>query len=115
MEEIELLVTEVVTNAVIHGPEAHPGGIGLDILEFDDMLRIEVRDQGPGFTPSVPERPSLDGEGGRGLYLIDAVADRWGVNGDGVTLVWFELAIDRTGSMSNGYGEPSAKHVLVHS
>jgi hypothetical protein len=52
-------------------------------------LRVEVSDRGPGFAPA-PHRPSPVDAGGRGLFLVDALADRWG-SADGGTRVWFEV------------------------
>ncbi len=54
-----------------------------------DVVRVEVIDEGRGFRPSVRE-PRADAEGGWGLYLVDQLADRWGVRDDG-RVVWAEL------------------------
>jgi anti-sigma regulatory factor (Ser/Thr protein kinase) len=48
-----------------------------------------VTDHGPGFEPA-PARPGPDQVAGRGLFLVDALADRWG-SADGGTRVWFEV------------------------
>jgi serine phosphatase RsbU (regulator of sigma subunit)/anti-sigma regulatory factor (Ser/Thr protein kinase) len=84
-----LLLSEVVTNSVVHGGSGSTDWIGLDVELSPAALRVEVRDRGPGFRPA----PSLPGPlqpGGRGLFLVDELADRWGV-GDGGRSVWFEL------------------------
>ena len=85
-----LLLTEVVTNSVIHGGSKDSSDwIGLDVELSPEALRVEVRDHGPGFRPA-PALPSPMETGGRGLYLVDELADRWGV-ADGGRRVWFEL------------------------
>ncbi len=70
-----LAVSEAVTNAVRHGA----GQIELCVAVGDGRIRIEVGDDGP----EVPQRrPPGDGlgEGGRGLYLLDALTARWGTD-----------------------------------
>ena len=54
-------------------------------------LRAEVTDTGPGFAPRERDR-DLDEPGGWGLVLVESIAKRWGVERDGGTRVWFELA-----------------------
>lgn len=86
IETATLLVSEVVANAVIHA------GSVLDLKVWVDTkrLRVEVAD-------SMPVAPVIKNGGtetttGRGMFLIDALADRWGtdVHDSGKT-VWFEL------------------------
>jgi anti-sigma regulatory factor (Ser/Thr protein kinase) len=67
-----------------------PGWIELRALVLPEAVRVEVVDPGPGFRPQVP-RPTLDQTSGRGLFLVENVADRWGMYNDGTTSVWFEL------------------------
>ena len=57
---------------------------------WNDEVRIEVCDHGDGFTPT-PRLGALDEPGGFGLYLIGRLADRWGVETDDGTTVWFVL------------------------
>jgi anti-sigma regulatory factor (Ser/Thr protein kinase) len=92
-----LLVSELVTNAV----EASAGGagrdpgklpmVGLGIRLTADSLVLEVADG----NPLCPVRQELDIEGdhGRGLLLVDALADAWGHRAaDGGKIVWCEMA-----------------------
>ncbi|MEA2197518.1 MAG: hypothetical protein QOJ25_1569 [Solirubrobacteraceae bacterium] len=86
-----LLVSEVVTNAVIHSGAPCQTNITLCASMSDaGAIRIEVIDGGDGFTP-VPRDPSSPG-GGYGLYLVDRESLCWGVDRSGGTRVWFELA-----------------------
>ena len=48
-------------------------------------------DRGPGFSPPNID-PDPEKAGGWGLWLVEQVADRWGIHGTGGTCVWFELA-----------------------
>ncbi|TMM04410.1 MAG: ATP-binding protein [Actinobacteria bacterium] len=90
LDIVRLLVSELVANAVIHGRAQDHGGIELDVAIDDRRLRIDVADGGPGFVPP-PRAPDADLEGGRGLQLVEAFSDRWGVIAEGVTQVWFEI------------------------
>jgi anti-sigma regulatory factor (Ser/Thr protein kinase) len=78
-----LMVSELVTNAVLHGV----GAISLRIDAELDTVRIEVADEGHVALSPNPE-PST--HGGWGLRIVDWLADDWGVL-DGSTKVWFRL------------------------
>ena len=55
-------------------------------------MHVEVSDPGPGFDKDAARRePSLTGEGGYGLNIIDKVAHRWGVKRNRFARVWFEI------------------------
>ncbi len=90
LDETELLVSEVVTNAVQHGG----GPIGLRFLldRASKRLRCEVTD-------TSPEQPQLgdsndEDESGRGLMIVEALADQWGSTPTetGKT-IWFERTL----------------------
>jgi serine/threonine-protein kinase RsbW len=88
--DVRLLVSELVTNAVRHANLAHGDMILLVIDLADSTLRVEVHDPGGGFVPTAPA-PDPARPSGWGLYLVAELADRWGVDSDDRTLVWFEL------------------------
>ncbi|MFJ9829721.1 ATP-binding protein [Streptomyces sp. NPDC101160] len=83
----ELLTSELVTNALVHTEQ---GAIVTATVD-PEQLRVEVRDFVPDLKqPSVP--PADDGTHGRGLVLVQALADSWGVDRSGAgKVVWFEL------------------------
>jgi anti-sigma regulatory factor (Ser/Thr protein kinase) len=85
-----LLLSEVVTNSVRHAGLGDDDAIEV-VLEAGAVLRVEVRDRGAGFEAAAlepdPARPS-----GWGLYLVEQLADRWGVDKGPPTTVWFELS-----------------------
>jgi anti-sigma regulatory factor (Ser/Thr protein kinase) len=91
LDDIRLLVSELVTNAIRHADSAAGGAdIGLDVSIEDGCIRVEVADPGPGFVPR--ERDSdTSRPGGWGLYLVDRIADRWGVVRNSMNRVWFEI------------------------
>jgi anti-sigma regulatory factor (Ser/Thr protein kinase) len=85
LDTVKSLVSELVNNAVVHGH----GRIDLTVAVSGSRVRAEVVDDGSGFEARV-RSVGLDDLGGRGLMLVDACADRWGVR-EGTTHVWFEL------------------------
>lgn len=89
--DLQLLVSEVVTNSVRHGGARHGENVDLRIALTTDQVRLEVRDPGPGFHDITPELPASDRGGGYGLYLVDLYAEEWGVSGAEGTCVWFEV------------------------
>ncbi len=88
MDEAELLVSELVTNAVVHG--APPVTVSVE-CDGTEGLRVAVTD-GSSRSP-VPRVADPDDESGRGIYLVDVISERWGVapgGGEGKA-VWFTL------------------------
>jgi len=90
LEDARLLVSELVTNAIRHAGLADDAVIRLVVQTGDRALRIEVCDPGPGFDASEPE-PDPGHPSGWGLYLVRELSDRWGVERNAETRVWFEL------------------------
>lgn len=93
-EETELLASEVVTNALIHGD----GDVHMDLRRYPNRVRVEVRDSDPHL--ALPVSISLaedEAEDGRGLLIVSAIASAWGnsPSGRGKT-VWFELPAPNT-------------------
>jgi anti-sigma regulatory factor (Ser/Thr protein kinase) len=88
-QTILLLVSEVVSNAVLHSAGPRDADIGLEALVRDDAVCITVIDAGEGFTPA-PRDPGRV-EGGYGLFLLAKAASRWEVQPGAPTRVCFEL------------------------
>jgi anti-sigma regulatory factor (Ser/Thr protein kinase) len=91
-EDMRLLVSELVTNSLRHTGSAD---IELEVWRSDEILRVAVSDQGAGFT--VNGSPQPGDASGWGLFMVDRLADRWGVQANGMTCVWFELVRPRAG------------------
>jgi anti-sigma regulatory factor (Ser/Thr protein kinase) len=87
-----LLVSEAVTNAVLHSASGDADGrFTVEYLLSDRRLRVEVSDDG-GVNGPRRRVHHLESITGRGLELFDALSDRWGVDGGpGGRTVWFEL------------------------
>lgn len=91
-----LLVSELVTNSVVHANVGPRRALTVDVTTLDDRVRIAVTDPGsrrkPCMLPSHPETP-----GGLGLLLVDELCETWGVRQDpGRTSVWCELLFDQS-------------------
>ena len=86
--QVELVVSELVTNSVRHGP-GEPITLWLAANSAGDIIG-EVRDQGGGAVALLP--PDAQPEvGGLGLVVVDALTTAWGVHPDS-TSVWFRFA-----------------------
>ena len=86
-EAFELIVSELFTNAVMHGQ----GPIELRMSARGDTVRLEVHDHGGGRPTLRQPDPTGARPGGWGLQLVDRLADAWGTAvEDHHTLVWVE-------------------------
>jgi anti-sigma regulatory factor (Ser/Thr protein kinase) len=93
LETLRLLVTELIGNSVRH---AKAEAITLRVVVGRSSVLAEVTDPGPGFDPDGTGNPRGD-HTGWGLYLVDQLAQRWGVSRNGrSSRVWFELQRERT-------------------
>ncbi|MEU7852784.1 ATP-binding protein [Nonomuraea sp. NPDC049141] len=96
VDDVQLVVSELITNAVAHTASGEPGGfVTVEVTSLDAATAyIEVIDEGAAVT--VPEVRNADvGEcGGRGLWLVAAVAVGWGVRDEGYRrrVVWAEMS-----------------------
>lgn len=89
--DLRLLVSELVGNSVRHSDGGEGATIRVRAARRDGRIQVQVIDHGPGFDWTRPTRS----DGGRGLPLVAALADRWGLTFDGGTIAWFELDLDR--------------------
>ena len=87
---LRLLVSELVTNSVRH-VTGSTQPVVLAVRVGSRRIRVEVHDGGSGFEPGKPEPRGADG--GFGLFLVERMASRWGVDTREGTRVWFELDV----------------------
>jgi anti-sigma regulatory factor (Ser/Thr protein kinase) len=88
---VELLTSELVANALHHGPA--DGEISVETDVVDGQLHVTVSDRGEG-APVVRDPPAT-ATGGRGMMLVDMLAGAWGTTPlpDGGKAVWFSVAL----------------------
>ena len=100
---VALLVSELVSNAVVHSDGPPESGVLLRARRLGNgAVRVEVTDQGTGFTP-VARDPDQHG-GGYGLYLVDKQAMCWGIDQQSGTCVWFEMPSPADARRRSGAG-----------
>jgi len=89
LPDLELVMAELVTNAVRHGGAGGP--LRLAATPEAEFLCVQVTDDGPGFVPR-PGAMASDEHGGYGLFLVERLTRRWGMTREnGRTRVWFEF------------------------
>jgi anti-sigma regulatory factor (Ser/Thr protein kinase) len=87
-EDVMIVVTELLTNAIRHPPRVVGGRIRLTVRREPDAVHVEVRDPGGGFAVPDPAR-----EGGLGLIAVDRISSDWGLTVTDATVVWSTIAI----------------------
>jgi anti-sigma regulatory factor (Ser/Thr protein kinase) len=91
-DDLAVLVSELVTNAIRHGrPD-----VELHLIVTGDLVRVEVYDEGDAFSAVRAHSIPISQSSGRGLVIVDTLATRWGV--DVATAaqaknVWCELSV----------------------
>jgi anti-sigma regulatory factor (Ser/Thr protein kinase) len=96
LADVQLLLSELVTNSLRHGGLRPGEVVHVAASLTNGSVRLEV--ENPGVEGEiVPRAPGMDGAGGFGLQLVDALSERWGVVRDGATCVWVEIAAHPTG------------------
>ncbi|MBC9731070.1 ATP-binding protein [Streptomyces sp. TRM68367] len=88
VDAARLVISELAGNAVVHGQGTT---VGFRIRRLvDGQVRLEINDHSPSATPE-PQTAAPDAEGGRGLWLVDALVAElngtWGFSADG-TVAW---------------------------
>lgn len=87
---VELLASELVANAVLHGPDG--GDVTVRTERADGHFQVVVRDESAA-TPTVRDTPP-DVPGGQGMRLVDRLATTWGVEvGPPGKAVWFRVRL----------------------
>jgi len=90
--DASLCLSELVTNAVQHPEGGARDPIELALAVNDEKLRVEVIDPGSGF---APDEVTQGDERGWGLFIVDQLSSRWGVQQGETTVVWFEIDRNR--------------------
>ena len=96
LDNLALVVTELVSNAIRHAASAEP--VGLAMTPKDGYLCVQVTDSGRGLVPE-PGAIGMEGGPGYGLFLVEQLTRRWGMTREGGrTRVWVEIDfVARTG------------------
>ncbi|MGC5231928.1 ATP-binding protein [Streptomyces albogriseolus] len=102
IDAAQLCVSELVSNVITHVGRGTPASLTLSL--GDARLRLEVRDPDTRVLPTLMEATE-DAENGRGMTLIDALSDRWGVDlhRDG-KVTWCEIVTAPVTPQGGGVG-----------
>ncbi|MGC5009576.1 ATP-binding protein [Streptosporangium sp. DT93] len=102
LDDVVLLLSEVVTNSVVHSDSGRTAGGSVTVCLGlgGGMVHAEVIDDGSEASLPFVRATGLDSDGGRGLFLVEAMAAGWGVHHDteAGTAVWFRVAADGAGT-----------------
>jgi anti-sigma regulatory factor (Ser/Thr protein kinase) len=90
LADVRLVVSELVTNAVVHGGLDLGEPISMTVQIAASRIRVEIVDRGRGFT-EAPGRPA--NRQGWGLSIVDQLAERWGTERGAGTKVWAEFRL----------------------
>lgn len=93
--QVELMTSELMTNALVHRPAHEAKWVDLQLYCTTRMIQVTVINPGTPFIPRADHEPELDDTGGRGLWLINTMAEAWGVD-DAIsqeTQVWFTSSL----------------------
>jgi anti-sigma regulatory factor (Ser/Thr protein kinase) len=93
LEDLRIMVSELVTNSVMHSGLKSGESISLMVKVLPERVRVEVADRGRRFL-DVAKRPRK--HHGRGLMIVDRLADRWGTERGAQTKVWAEMPLPST-------------------
>ncbi len=90
-DALRLVVGELVTNSIVHGaPRRSEQWFELTVTHRQPgSLRFAVADSAPAFVAHLHEA-APEAESGRGIFLLDSLADRWGTARHGRACIWFE-------------------------
>ncbi len=91
LEELRLVVSELVTNSILHAGLSSNDRISLRVTVSAGSVSGRVCDPGTGFEVSSKPCPRPDLRGGWGLPILERISDRWGVERNNHTCVWFEI------------------------
>jgi anti-sigma regulatory factor (Ser/Thr protein kinase) len=91
VDDVTVLVSELVANAVRHAPPLEDGTVRLRLQDENDILRVIVEDGGQTFQFEPATFDNATGNAHLGLQLVDRLSDGWGLSLDGKKAVWFEV------------------------
>lgn len=90
VDDVALITSELVTNAVRHSGTEGDGQVDVRLERKDRHVVLQVIDHGPGFEPADPVPRE---ESGWGLLLVDRISERWGVRTGEASSVWAEIPL----------------------
>jgi anti-sigma regulatory factor (Ser/Thr protein kinase) len=100
VDEAAVILSELLSNALRHARPLASGEVRVAWNRQGDVVEVSVSDGG-SFTEPRRGRPTLSSLGGRGLGIVESLADCWGVrHEDGATTVWALLRVSSTATQT---------------
>ena len=93
LDDLRVMVSELVTNSVVHSGLKQGEPISLLVKVLPERVRVEVADPGGRFPDTSRRRRKHHG---RGLMIVDQLAERWGTERGRQTKVWAEIPLRST-------------------
>lgn len=113
IDDVNVVISELLSNALRHARPLPSGQIRLTWARDGDMIEVAVTDGG-AMTEPRRSRPTLSSLGGRGLGIVETLAEYWGVRyEDGGTTVWAVLRSPST-SAANGRAAADSPRATVN-
>jgi anti-sigma regulatory factor (Ser/Thr protein kinase) len=113
VDDAQLIVSELVSNSLIHTASGLYGGVvTVELVTVDaEIVRVEVTDDGADTMPRTREA-GVDDCHGRGLWLVEQIALTWGVRllGAGQRAVWAEMFTGVTAPVCTREGVVAGSH-----
>lgn len=97
LDDVLVMVSEIASNAIRHTASGDDGWFDITVSVTGRTARVTVADRGSSTEPRIPDDGGNSDAltGGRGLRIVDTLADRWGHRGDELgRVVWFELTAE---------------------
>jgi anti-sigma regulatory factor (Ser/Thr protein kinase) len=96
LDDVLVMVSEIASNAVRHTASGDGGWFDVTVSVTGNTVRVEIEDRGSSSEPRMGDDGGRFGENvltcGRGLRIVDTMADGWGHSGDELgRVVWFEV------------------------
>jgi len=95
LDDVLLLLSELATNAVAHSDSGRTtdGRLTVYLARTTTLVHVEVTDDGSATNAPAVRVPEADDDGGRGLWLVDLLATKWGSHHDDAgRSVWYQVA-----------------------
>ncbi|WP_433331422.1 ATP-binding protein [Spirillospora sp. CA-294931] len=113
VEDVCVIVSELLSNALRHARPLPSGQLKLSWRRRGDLLELAV-DDGGAMTEPRRGPGTLSSLGGRGLGIVEALSEGWGVrHHDGATTVWALVNAPQTTNAANGALPPRAAHAVL--
>ncbi|GLW09823.1 hypothetical protein Misp01_49520 [Microtetraspora sp. NBRC 13810] len=111
IDDAVLVVSELLSNALRHAHPLPSGKVEVAWRRVEGRVEVAVSDGGAATEPRAG-RPALSSLGGRGLGIVEFLAEQWGVRHEGeVTTVWAVLSCDGSMNDTNGHSKMTSPDI----